>query len=77
MHMTPKGRAMLIDRMMAGSCTDADEDAIVRVIRSSGAKGDLGAVLSAVDGGTEQVLWKLDGLQDGQARALMARYGSR
>lgn len=77
MHMTPKGRAMLIDRMMAGSCTDADEDAIVRVIRSSGAKGDLGAVLSAVDGGTEQVLWKLDGLQDGQARALLARYGSR
>lgn len=77
MQMSPKGRASLIDRMLAGSCTDADEDAVVNIVRESGAKGDLQAVLAAVDGGTSQILWKLDGMQDGQMRALMSYYGAK
>lgn len=71
LHMRPMERAALLDKLMSGTCFDAEEDAIVRVLRDSKARGELWAVVGAVTGGADQILWKLDGEQDSAARGLL------
>lgn len=71
LHMRPRERAALINGLLAGTCFDAEEDAIVRVLRDSKRRGELWTVVALIEGGAEQILWKLDGAQDAEARTLL------
>lgn len=71
LHMKPKDRAALINSMLAGTCFDEEEDAIIRILRDSKARRELWAVMRHVDGGSDAILWALDGAQDTQARQIL------
>ena len=58
-----KERGEMIKTMMSGFCGDADEDAIVAILRFSKGKGDLWSVVRHA-GGKDDILWALDGAQD-------------
>jgi len=76
-HLTlpPEGRAKFIGVMMDGCCGDEDEDRILVILKFSEKKGDLKAVVSAVEGGGDQIVWKLDGGQDTEVCELFDRNG--
>ncbi len=78
-YLPPDGRANMIKTMLDGYCGDADEDAILVVMRYSASKGDLRAVLSHVKGNVadsvDRILWKLDGSQDTAARRIFDAAG--
>lgn len=69
-HLSPSDRAAYISRMLNGTCWDAEEDAIIKIVKDSKDKGDMWRVLSRVEGGTSRILWKLDGAQDTEFRQL-------
>ena len=71
LHMRPKDRAGLLNQILSGTCWDAQEDAILQVLRDSKRRGELWSVVAAVEGGLDQILWKLDGEQDAAARRLL------
>lgn len=71
LHMRPKDRAGLLNQILAGTCWDAQEDAILQILRDSKRRGELWTVVAAVEGGVDQILWKLDGEQDAAARQLL------
>ncbi len=71
LHMRPQDRAGLINRMMAGTCFDEEEDAIIRILRDSKARRELWAVMRHVEGGSDAILWALDGAQDTEARQIL------
>jgi hypothetical protein len=62
-------RAQLVKTMMGGYCGDADEDAILTILRFSKQKGDLGRVMAEVGQGA--LLSALDGAQDTEARKIL------
>jgi|GEM_PF-3208361 len=64
-----KEQAKMIETMMSGSCTNADEDRIIVILRHCAATGTMSDLLDHVD--SDDILWALDGKQDGQARGLM------
>lgn len=76
-HLTlpPEGRAKFINVMMDGCCGDEDEDRILIILRFSESKGDLRSVCSQVEGGADQIVWKLDGSQDTEVCEIFDRNG--
>ncbi len=71
LHMSPNARAELLNRLLAGTCFDAEEDAILTILRDSKRRGELWRVIGKVEGGSDEILWKLDGAQDTSARQIM------
>lgn len=63
-HMSPKDRGALITRLVAGTCFDAEEDAILTILRYSKGKGEMWRTIVAVEGGLSAIQWALDGSQD-------------
>jgi len=43
----------------------------LQILRDSKRRGELWTVVAAVEGGVDQILWKLDGDQDAAARQLL------
>jgi len=64
-----KERGDMINTLMGGWCGDADEDAIVEILRASKRKGDLRRVL--IWAPADDILWALDGAQDAEARRIL------
>ncbi len=74
LDLPPKGRARFIEIMMDGYCGDADEDRILEILRnSSGA--EIKEIVSRIEGGSDRMLYKLDGRQDDELREIFDRHG--
>ncbi|MCO4762569.1 MAG: hypothetical protein KC502_13745 [Myxococcales bacterium] len=65
-----KERGKMIKTMMSGYCGDADEDAILTILKNAKGRGDLWRVVVAA-GGSSDILWALDGAQDTAARKVL------
>jgi len=74
--MPAKGRAQYINALRSGSCGDADEGAIVEILRHSATLGaaDLDAVIAA-SGGFEALDSAIDGAENKQLRAILTQSG--
>ena len=63
-HMSPKDRGALITRLISGTCFNAEEDAVLTILRYSKGKGEMWRTIVAVEGGLNEIQWALDGSQD-------------
>lgn len=63
-HMNSRDRGALITKLIAGTCFDAEEDAVLSVLRYSKEKGDHWVVAHWTEGGLSAIQWALDGAQD-------------
>ncbi len=69
-HMSPKDRGGLITKLISGTCFNAEEDAVLKVLRYSKGKGELWRTIVAVEGGLSAIQWALDGSQDTELNKL-------
>ena len=68
-------RAKMCEEMLKGYTGEADQDAIIEVLRFSSSKGDLSSVVSMA-GGADWFISDLDGWQDDECRRLFDRAGN-
>ena len=71
LHLSIAERCALIDRMLAGSCTNDDEQSVLTVFRDARDGGEMGQLALGVQGGVLELIDKFHGEEYGQFMALL------